>query len=351
MTFGPDHYVPVLKVKRGEKAALGQLKPTLHTRITPMLEVVERSDKNLADHLDNAFNGLGRSVSAFSRCFLDAYELAPEGPTAALQVFQRAATAGITFAPVTGLSRVSDVQAALQHRRHGLVLRLTRDEFEAGNLGHSLDGFIARHGLTRAELDLIVDLGPVEEMIVDGVVALMTAFLHAVPRPSEWRTLTVSSCAFPLSMGIVGRHSHELVERTEWRAWTRLHAGRTGLARMPAFGDCAIQHPAGVEGFDPKIMAASATVRYAEGSDWLLMKGESTRSVPPSLQFPRLATRLVYGQLKSHFAGASHCAGCSGAKKAADGLGGFGSPEVWRRLGTIHHISTVIDGLAALPWP
>jgi hypothetical protein len=316
------------------------------------MEIVERRDRVLADHLGTAFNGLAAGLSTFPRCFLDTRELAPDGPAAALEVFRRATAAGIAFAPVTGVSRTSDVQAALQHRAHGLVLRLSRDEFEAGSLLRRLDRFMSQHGLARAEIDLVVDLGPVEDMILDGVVAFSRAFLAAVPAHSEWRTLTVSACAFPLSMGIVGRHSHDQIERAEWRAWKdHLHADRARLSRLPTFSDCAIQHPLGVEGFDPRIMPISATVRYAEASDWLLIKGESTRAVPPSVQFPQLATRLVYGQLRPHFVGSTHCAGCGGIKRAADGADHYGSAEVWRRLGTIHHITTVMDGLAALPWP
>jgi hypothetical protein len=214
-----------------------------------------------------------------------------------------------------------------------------------------IDHFMSEHGLARSDVDLIADLGPVEDMIVAGVAALTNAFLSEVPAHNEWRTFTVAACAFPLSMGIVGRHSHDEIERTEWRAWKDyLHADRSRLSRLPTFSDCAIQHPSGVEGFDPRIMPVSATVRYSQANDWLLVKGESTRAVPPSVQFPQLATRLVYGQLRSHFAGPTHCAGCSGMKQAADGAERFGSAEVWRRLGTIHHMATVIDGLAALAW-
>ena len=352
MTFGPHHYVPVLKVKSNEKAAIAQVMAAHRAHVTPLLEVVERKDKPLGKHLDTAFNGLAKSITGFTRCFLDVRELATDGPTAAEQVFRRAAAVGIPFAPVTGVSRVSDLPAALQHRTHGLVLRLSRAEFEAGNLRRTLDRFMTRHGLARAEIDLVIDLGPVEDMIVDGVIGLTTAFLAEVPAHTEWRTFTLSACAFPLSMALVGRHSHEQIERSEWLAWkNNLYAGRRRLARLPTFSDCAIQHPSGVEGFDPKIMPVSATVRYAGQSDWLLIKGESTRAVLPGIQFPQLAKRLVYGQLKPHFAGVSHCAGCNEIKRAADGADRYGSAGVWRKLGTIHHIETVIEGLAALSWP
>lgn len=44
MTFALDHYVPVLKVKRGEKKALQLIAPNLQHRITPLLEIVEHGD-------------------------------------------------------------------------------------------------------------------------------------------------------------------------------------------------------------------------------------------------------------------------------------------------------------------
>ena len=124
------------------------------------------------------------------------------------------------------------------------------------------------------------------------------------------------------------------------------------LERLPTFSDCAIQHPTGVEGFDFRYMQVSASIRYASTDDWLLLKGESTRFNPAINQFPQLATRLVYGQLQRDFAGAQHCEGCQMAKDSADGRRGLGSAEVWRKIGTIHHITTVVqDDLASLPWP
>jgi hypothetical protein len=353
MTFGPHHYVPVLKVKRGEKNALRGISARHKQHITPLLEIVERKEgKTVGSHLDTAFKDLAEGLSSYTRCFLDARGLAPDGPSAASDVFTRALGARIVFTPVTGVSRTADVAAALQHRAHGLGLRLTRDDFEAGTLTTKIDKFVSQHDLHRAETDLIIDLGSVDDMIVDGVAALTRAFLDAVPTHLEWRTFTVSACSFPMGMGGVDRNSHEQIERSEWRAWRdHLHRERASLVRLPTYSDCAIQHPSGVEGFDPRIMQVSAAVRYTLPDEWLLIKGESTRSVPPSVQFPQLAKRLVYGQLKPLFAGASHCAGCLEMKRAADGIERLGSAEVWRRLGTLHHISSVIEEMASLPWP
>jgi hypothetical protein len=353
MTFGAQHYVPVLKVKRGEKKALQQISPDVRVRVTPLLEIVERKpDKALSAHLETAFKELAESVRPYPRCFLDARGIAPDGPEAAAEVFRRASNAGIVFTPVTGISRTADVAAALGRRTNGLALRLTRAEFEGGDLATNLNAFLSLHGLEPNDVDLIIDLGAVEDLIVDGIATLTEAFMAEVPYHQRWRTFTLSACAFPVSMGGVDRHSHDLVERADWIAWRdHLHGGRHSVPRLPTFSDCAIQHPLGVEGFDPRIMQVSASIRYTLEENWLLIKGESTRSTTPGAQFPELATRLVYGHLRPYFAGSNHCAGCASIKAAANGALGFGSAEAWRRLGNIHHISMVMQGLGSLPWP
>ena len=127
MTFGPNHYVPILKTKRAEKAALRQLPLALRPRVTPLFEIGERTaEKAFEDHLKTAFKGLADSVIGYSRCFLDAREIEPVGSGAAAAAFSRAAAAGITFTPVTGVTRTVHIGAALCHRDRGLAVRLNR---------------------------------------------------------------------------------------------------------------------------------------------------------------------------------------------------------------------------------
>lgn len=359
MTFGPNQYVPVLKIKRGEKRALGSISFKLQKRITPLLEIVERKENQdspvpLDKHLDKAFKGLAESVQLYSRCFLDAREIERDGPAAAAEVFRRAAAAGIVFTPVTGVTRTADVDAALDYSSNGVALRLTRKEFESGQLSNSIPRFLSMHRLTAEGIDLIIDLGPVDELVTDGVIGLTNAFLTEVPEHTRWRTFTISASAFPLNMGVVNRNSYELVERAEWLAWKHnlYDARKDTISRLPTFSDCAVQHPSGVEGFDFRFMQVSASVRYTLPEKWLLTKGVSTRITPATVQFPELATQLVYGQHTSLYQGSDHCGGCASIYESANGVTkGLGAPEAWRRLGTIHHITTVVQDLEALSWP
>ena len=354
MTFGSAHYVPALKIKNGEKLALQKLSDDVRARVTPLLEVVERkADKaaTVAKHLNTTFDGFGDAVSPFARYLLDCREIKGDGPSAAADVFARAAALKKPFTPVTGLSRTVDITAALANRSNGVAIRLTRDEFEAGRVRRELPMFIQKHGLSHDAVDVIVDLGAVDKMVTQGIEAMTQQFLDEIPDRTRWRTLTVSGCAFPNSMGIVDRDSYEFIERADWLAWKGLHTNRGSLDRLPTFGDGAIQHPLGIEGFDFRIMKPSASIRIALPDHWLLIKGESTKNVRPKIQFPKLAVRLVHGHLSAYFAGQTHCVGCKGMQAAADGIGGFGSAGVWRRLGTIHHITIAVEQLAGLTWP
>lgn len=359
MSFGPNHYMPVLKVKRGEKQALAKIATKLKQRITPLLEIVERKKNgdtlpSVDKHLSTSFRDLASSLDGYARCLLDLREIAPDGRPAAAEAFRRASSEGISFTPVTGISRTADVDLALTYGSHtGIGIRLTRAEFENGYLDAQLNKFLAVNGLVPEATDLIIDLGPLDDLVVAGILSFAKDFLEDVPNKSLWRTLTVTGSAFPKSMGVVTRNSSMRIRRSEWMAWRDgLFAQQNGLERLPTFSDCAIQHPAGVEGFDYRYMQSSPSIRYNSGDEWLLVKGEGTKSNLASYQFPGLATQLVYGQLQRDFKGPGHCEGCEMAKLSADGAPRLGSAEVWRRIGTIHHITSVVqDDLAALPWP
>ena len=70
MRFGPRHYVPVLKVKRGEKKALASIAPMLRQHVFPLLEIVERktAESTIDKHLSKGFKDLASSLRGYARC-------------------------------------------------------------------------------------------------------------------------------------------------------------------------------------------------------------------------------------------------------------------------------------------
>ena len=355
MTFGPRHYVPALKLKTGEKDALAILSSATKQSITPILQVVERiGTKPIDKHIETAFKKIQPAVAGLPRFFIDPVEIAPAGAVAAKAVFNGCRSLGVPFTPVVGLSRPPDLtNAAMQAvGRSGLAVRLTRADFEGGTLASSFTAYLATHSISAAATDLIVDLGPVEDMIADGIATLAESFIASVPHLARWKTLTLLGSAFPKSMRHVDRDSHGYVDRAEWVAW-RDHFRKAGpsLSRPPTFGDWGIQHPAGVETFDPVKMQASAAIRYATDSKWLLIKGRGTRKMSPAKQMPGLAAQLATGQLRKAFAGAHHCAACALIVAAANGAPKLGSLTKWRQIGTAHHITTTVEAIQNLHAP
>lgn len=350
-------YVPVLKLKPGEKQALRRLPASVASSVVPLFEIIVRAGKpdeeppTIEEHLDKALNDLADAVGGVPYFFLDCREIAGDGPDAAQQAFQRAAHPSTLFpkpfVPVTSVTRTVDVAAALSHAKHGLALRISKEEFEAGILNSAIPTFLKAHGLQASNTDLIIDLGAVDHMVGPGVEALSQAFLADIPHPTSWRSLIVSACDFPSSLGDIDANSHERVARTAWACWRDdLYSKRTKVSRLPTFSDCGIQHRDGVEGVDFTKIKPSAAIRYAETEAWFLTKGVNIRDNGGG-QFRDLA-QVVIDQTGAQ---ASHCGGCHGLHEAAENADGYGALQKWRELGTLHHITLTVENLAALPWP
>ena len=113
--------------------------------------------------------------------------------------------AGLRRAPE--ISRHADTNAVMNHGTHGVALRLTRDEFEtrwpvdrsSGVLGRAPRPQEGRDGYSS-----YVDLGPVDDMIAEGVAAFSTAFfLSDVPDHARHggRRHDHSACRLPAEHG------------------------------------------------------------------------------------------------------------------------------------------------------
>jgi hypothetical protein len=256
----------VLKAKEGEKTALEMLDTVTVAEIWPLFEIVKMKEDqpDLGHHLRKAFQGLRRATRRSPVYLLDTHEIAPAGREGARAAFQAAITLGVPFIPVTGLSRKADVEEAITAATgRGLAIRLIRSEFERGIVPARLLSFLEHNRIAPADVHLIVDVGAVDEVLPEGVETMIGQFLPLVPLVSEWRTLTVVASAFPKSMGVAEPKSETFVERADWKGWLRAcFERRDSLPRLPTYGDGGVQHPSGVEGFDPKVMPVSATIRY-----------------------------------------------------------------------------------------
>lgn len=353
--FDQFHYFPLVKWKRAERMAISLLDPTVKSKITPIIEIIPiprdldtgEQTKNLEDHVGSASKTIETAWGKDDLFYLDCEEISADqssdghyGPS---YMFAQAADSMLEFVPVIGLQRDAvQISAALNHSRRGICIRLTLDDFEKGTLQSDISLFLETHRLEAAQVDLILDLGSIEDQRLVIVREIARQFVESIPQASMWRTLIMLASAFPRDMGVVSKNDKNHVPRVEWLMWKQLMS-RDG--RLPNFGDYGIQHPAGVEDFDPRYMTPSATIRYTSGDNWLLIKGESMKKKGGE-QFRQLSGILVQ---EPDYYGPQHCAGCLGISDCSLGNLPAKSLEVWRRLGTTHHFTVITEQLNQIP--
>jgi hypothetical protein len=324
------HYVPVLKLKRGEADALRALTPATKGSLTPLIEMVpiptdlDTGDEKetLEEHVDPDIAKLVTAWGTKDAFFLDPGEVAAAMSATMMAgaeyVFSEAQGQGLLFIPVTGVSRTSVEQAAaLKHKTRGICLRISQDDLvRSSTLATEITTFLNANALKEANVDLVIDLGSIIGQTAFVISAASNLALSLMPSLTSWRSVTVVASAFPADMGVVPTFASKTIERTEWISWLSLHAARAKMVRLPTYGDYGIQNPAGADGFDPRYMQVAATIRYTLDQEWLLIKGQSTKTQGGSVQFPRLAKQLIG---HASYYGAKHCSGCKEVDDCAKG--------------------------------
>jgi hypothetical protein len=136
--------------------------------------------------------------------------------------------------------------------------------------------------------------------------------------------------------------SVERLARCDWTLWSGVVAKT--LPRVPAFVDYAISHPE-LSDPDPRTMRASATIRYTAATVWVVVKERWLRKYGGFAQFQLAATKLM---AQPEWGLPTHCLGCAFIDACA-AAGPTGNLTVWRRVGTVHHLTTTAAQLASLP--
>lgn len=343
-------YVPGLKWKTAEQDALSQLAPEVADRILPLVELQPPTwDHTREEYKTSFLEHSQRSLDAVrerwgARPFLLDLEDQEEqlGETYVRDVLAAARFRGVSPIPVLRMRRPEEEnRAAAAAASEGCALRVTPADLEAENLRASILAFVEEMDVQVRDVDLVLDLGPCADTALGNLRAGAGQMLAEVPEPKMWRSLTLLCSDFPRALDPKERYVQERTERLAWRLRGWLEQRRTNFPRLPMYADHGIQFPV-----MPELVIrnpdAAANVRYTTSDAYVWAKGESIR-LYTGQQYHRLAADLVASQA---FRGPDHCAGCAGMAACAAGESGFNAPVAWRRLGTIHHITCVVESLA-----
>ena len=377
MAFDHKHYVPILKGKQGEFAALANITSKEQiARFTPLIEIPPIpltyypgqehgvTAKTIDEHIVGCAANFADAVKHLPSVFVDGIYVESEddlqdssSPIDA--VFAVLREKGIPFVPVIGLDRVEDyadsVSIAMSQDGRGCCLRLFEADMDAisTTLAAQISGLIKAISVEPNQVDLLIDYGP--KVPQKGALPLL---INALPFLDSWRTVTLASSSFPPDMGEVARNSVKQMEREEWTAWNSVRVNPT-VKRIPAYGDYGINHPVLTE-YNPLTMSMSPNIRYTDLSEYVIAKGQAQprkkwaegdpakekirAQLAPSVQYPKLAATI-----KAHAAwkGKPFSWGDAFIDKCSHKE--CGNATVWRAVGMNHHIALAVQQIASLP--
>ncbi len=365
--FGYRHYVPILRWRAAEKAALRELKPEDKTIITPLIEITmpqleESGNKTPAELLQESISTFLQDVPKVASqllkywdqgaLFLDVQLIDSSIRAKALkEILDHGKQLNLLMVPVGNVIPVvgfaSDEQTRqvavdfAKETRRGLCFRITESNFNETSLVSDIEDFVSRNGLETQNIDLMVDFKIINEQTS---LESLQRKIEIIPRIEQWRTFTIASGAFPPDLSHIEKHEQRDIPRLDWTMWCSLSGS---LKRPPSFSDYSIQHPV----YAPKSSASnpSASIRYALEDRWVIIRGEGLRNPKGAgfKQYPALAQILV--KQKDIFKGDGFSFGDSYiADKAKDiNTKNTGNPQTWLEAGINHHLTLVARQVAA----
>ena len=337
-------YMPILKWKRGEQAALANLGPADKISTLPVIELLVLPDADQApdDQGRGPFHAIVQQIlRAWGTTTPIAVDMEDADGTTLHPIdvlFAAGRGVGLQLVPVTGPARSPDYQAAIaravgsDHR--GVVLRLSPDDLFDASMPANVQQVLTQLGVAPPDVDFLCDLGFIGGQNAPMLVTAVRGVLANIPVLATWRHLIVAASNLPSDFSTI--HGLGSVPRTEWALWNALR----GAARSPSFGDYAVAHPI----YTQVPFAGAANIRYTIASDWLIFRGFKVTMPGGFAQFVTMSQQLV---LSPSFCGPGFSWGDGQIALYAGGASGTGNMTTWRAIATNHHIVFVLRQLAA----
>lgn len=203
-------------------------------------------------------------------------------------------------------------------------------------LREELDRVMSTLGADTRGTDLVVDL---EYIAPDpGFHAGdLQRFLEQLPGLLEWRSLILLGTVIPESLSQFEENRITPLLRHEWRLWEELR--RVNAARVPTFGDYAIQHPKKPRG---RGRGMRANIRYSTPGTELIVLGRLLAE-HGSEQYRALCAALME---HPEFRSSEYSWGDSQIARCAQGLDDPTSQSGWRGVGISHHLQVAIEAVS-----
>jgi hypothetical protein len=348
------HYVAALQNHAGELDALKHASAQTWELMTPLVQFVgpKKPDGPLtASRVAGWVKRLADAVGSHP-FYLDVMRLPPTWPVATTEgevpvlkeLYGSARRRQLRFVPVAWVSESSDEHLALVadaalEDGDGVALRYRiRTVVPPAGTSHEeqLRSVLTALGRAVDNADLLIDLDYIDPD-VDLNAGDTAALLNGVMSVGPWRSVVLLGTSMPRTLKGIPEQSLGSLARREWELWSQLD--QLGVARMPAFGDYAVQFPwPPQENSGPGMRA---NVRYTVARETLIARGLAVLQ-EGNAQYRGLCEQLVE---RTEFTGRSYSWGDDVIGACADGTVPPRAQRMWRGAATSHHLQFVTDQL------
>jgi hypothetical protein len=198
---------------------------------------------------------------------------------------------------------------------------------------------------------ILLDFGFLEETEIAAKTALAARALNTIGGISDYASVIAAATGFPFNLS--GLAKDDRVVRSEILLFEQLKGLQ--LNRFPTFGDYCIAHPEVDDEMDPRLMNPSPSIRYTSLREWIILKRRrkalktkpsksrvktKKRDYTPFLQVCRDLMK------REEYCGPKFSPGDAEIQNRARGTRtrpGPGSPMIWRKIGTSHHLTFVVQ--------
>jgi len=362
MTMIIKPYIPILRWRPAEIAALEKLFSDERGHITPLIEFVmpapsidKESRKIIRTPKEKFFQELPDIPRKLLKScgqtpvFIDVHLLGSDIRSSSLeQILSSSNELDLFSVPVIYIIPVTSTNADTETRTvainyakssgHGLCIRIDKSYLSEESLPLQISNFIEINELDIKNTDLLIDLRVIDQSANAEDIANQ---LTQLPDLKKWRSFIVSGSVFPKDLTDFAAGEVHPLNRLEWMLWNNIR--KTQLPRIPLFSDYTIQHP-----FYERVDAiGSASIRYTADDKWWIFRGKIPGLInrktnikgPGREQYIGHAQTLVkrdfYKKKDFSFGDAEI------ARIAAPSNKKPGSPTTWLTISINHHITLV----------
>jgi hypothetical protein len=351
-----QYYVPILKARAGEIAALGEISADVRSGLTPLLELTppptqRKNPLTPSQHIAEVFEALALTwIDPSARIGVDIgllgnAEVLDNGQRPWGRVEDVLEPLGLDAVPVVTLEKDVAVGAESLAQTRGVMIRLRSDDLAAAytsggqeKLAGARDAMLRQLGVDVAQVDLVLDRGDLNAVQPGVMSSRGLAPLLDWAESTSYRSIMLAGTSAPSDLADAVGFGELRVERAEWSAWTDVATDHPRVS----YGDYSGLAPALPAGFG---RTKHPYLRYLLDHELLILRHEAGEGMGLS-EFTSLCKDLVR---RDEFAGDEHCAGCArvAAVVGGDATPSGGGATAWRTISVAHHLTTASGQLSS----